>query len=139
MKILKLILLSTGGAAVTLGATARAVRTQVYIPVPTPVLYHGAISYSQTRNLSSGSFNASSRLEAESIALNACLENGIKDCSIVMYLRNTCGALAASPDGSFGAARNNSLDIAERQALEKCRELGGRDCKPKQAFCSNGR
>jgi len=84
----------------------------------------GAIAYS----LESGTYgygtDYDSREEAESAALDACveaLEEEGQECSVELWFKNAYGALAEGDNG-FGTGWGKYKQDAQLHALEKCQE-----------------
>ncbi len=82
--------------------------------------YYGAIAYSAANRSASYSYDYPSRSAAEANALQRCSESA-SDCSVVLWFRNACGALAVGPNGT-GHAWAGGRTAAEREALRYCSE-----------------
>jgi hypothetical protein len=95
---------------------------------------YGAIAYSR-RSGHYGYFRgAESQAGAERRALEKC--EG-RDCRIVGWFRNSCGALATGEDGQVtGFGHDNRLDEAKERSVRNCRENGGRRCRVVISACA---
>jgi hypothetical protein len=84
---------------------------------------YGAIAYSPSTGAHGWSFDYGSRVAAENAALANCRQHAT-DCSVPIWFRNACGALAVGPNG-YGSGWGTSRSIAERLALKICRQNSG--------------
>jgi len=83
--------------------------------------YFGAIAYSQANRDVGWSYDHSSQSAAENSAYNECRGvTGARDCEVVIWFRNACGALAIAPDGAYGSGWGEDQATAERKALQSC-------------------
>ena len=80
--------------------------------------FFGAIAYSPSTGAHGWSFDYRSRAEAESVALTNCGKHA-SDCTVPIWFRNACGALAVGPKG-YGSGWGTSQKIAEGYALQVC-------------------
>ncbi len=112
------------GALATLIGTAAIARGDRY----------GAIAYSQRTGNYGYADNAGTRAGAERRALENC--EG-RDCKIMGWFRNSCGALATGEGGRiWGWDHNTSLREAKESAVEHCRHEGGRRCRVVISACT---
>jgi len=86
---------------------------------------YGAIAYSRSTNQCGSSHDFGTRAEAEARALAAC---GSPDCYIVIWLKDTCGALAVGEGSAIGYGYARTRKAASTEALARCRG-SGRKCK----------
>jgi hypothetical protein len=77
-------------------------------------------------------------------AMQMCRDNGGRNCRVVVtYERGWCVATAtdyvdSSPNACNGQSswgRHRTDSLAQRLALDSCRESGGRRCEPRGANC----
>jgi uncharacterized protein DUF4189 len=85
--------------------------------------YYGAIAYSPTNRAHGWAFDYPSRSAAERRALAQCGRHA-KDCTVPVWFRNACGALAVGLDG-YGSGWGSSRRSAEGQAVQSCRRYSG--------------
>jgi hypothetical protein len=79
----------------------------------------GAIAYDQYAGKEGFSWNQPSEAEANEQALRQC---GSKDCRVYPVSPKACGALArSSTDQAWGGAERQTLDLARRDAVERCK------------------
>ena len=91
---------------------------------PTP---RGAIAYNASTGYASIVVNQTSQADANTEAIRQCPYGG---CSIVLEFSGdgTCGALATSSNGAWGAASGGSKELADTRAQEDCVRRGGNSC-----------
>lgn len=85
--------------------------------------YYGAIAYSPLNRAHGWAYDYPSRLDAERRALAVCRRHA-EDCTVPVWFRNACGALAVGADG-YGSGWGSSRKSAEGQALQSCRRFSG--------------
>lgn len=78
---------------------------------------YGAIALSDRTGNSGASWDYPNRFAAERSALESC---GARDCEVVIWFSNSCGALAQADDGASGWASAYIRSAAENQALRNC-------------------
>jgi serine/threonine-protein kinase len=102
---------------------------------------HGAIAYSERKEVYGYSKDFGSAREAASAAVNNCRKEdvGAGDCKVVVTFHNACGALALGNDGAYGSAWAMSQREASSKALVECRPYGGTSCKVESQVCSGAR
>lgn len=100
---------------------------------PAPRISYGAIAYSPDSGAWGYSEQYGSRAQAESRARKECRE---KDCEIAAWFYNSCGAVAASDNGSWGGAQGGSVERAQQGAQARCAKEGGTNCKILFSRCS---
>ena len=84
---------------------------------------YGAIAYSSSSGAHGWSIDYRSRAAAENAALANCQQHAA-DCSVPIWFRNACGALAVGSNG-YGSGWGTSRSIAESIALRGCRVHSG--------------
>ena len=84
-------------------------------PAPAYADYFGAIAYNSYSGAYGYSFDYGDRYGAEQRALSECGGG----CSVAVWFRNACGALATGPSG-WGAASAGNRGAAESTALSYC-------------------
>jgi serine/threonine-protein kinase len=82
---------------------------------------YGAIAFSQDTGRHGYSYNYDSRGEAERRALNECG----RGCTVAVWFRNACGALAVGEDNAYGSGWSTSRREAENIAMNGCGEHSG--------------
>jgi len=80
---------------------------------------YGAIAYSPSTRAHGWAYDYPSRAAAERAALANCRRQA-SDCTVPIWFRNACGALAIGPNG-YGTGWGTSRGLAERYALSSCR------------------
>jgi hypothetical protein len=116
-------IIAVGALATLLGASAFA-RADRY----------GAIAYSVRTGHYGFADNAGTRGGAERRALENC--EG-RDCKVMVWFRNSCGALATGEGGRvYGWAHDTSLREAKVNAVEHCRHQGGHHCQVVISACT---
>ncbi|MEN9215575.1 MAG: DUF4189 domain-containing protein [Gloeomargarita sp. DG_1_6_bins_138] len=96
----------------------------------------GAIAWSQRTGAQGYAWNYRTRLGAENRALQECeAQSGTGDCRIMVWFRNACGSIAQTRDGSVGTGWGSNPALAEKYALQSCRQYGA--CRITRTFCSN--
>jgi len=101
---------------------------------------HGAIAYSELKEVYGYSRDFGTPREAASAAVGNCRkeDKGASDCRVVVTFRNACGALARGDKGAYGSAWATSSREAASKALAECRPHGGSSCKIERQVCSGG-
>ena len=94
---------------------------------------YGAIAYSPDSGAWGYSEEYGSRAQAEGRARKECRE---KDCEIATWFYNSCGAVAASNNGSWGGAQGDDVRSAQQGAQARCAKEGGTNCKVLFSRCS---
>lgn len=102
---------------------------------------HGAIAYSERKEVYGYSYDFGSERDASSAAVSNCRkeDSGATDCKVVVTFRNACGALALGDKGAYGSAWGNSQREASNKALVECRPYGGASCKVERQVCSGAK
>jgi hypothetical protein len=91
----------------------------------------GAIAFSQSSGAHGWSYDFGSRWAAEDAALRQC--GG--DCSVVVWFRNACGALAVGGGNAYGTGWSASRHEAEAIALSNCYQHSG-SCSIRRWACT---
>ena len=94
---------------------------------------YGAIAYSPGTGAHGWSIDYGSREAAESVALQNCRKHA-GDCTVPIWFRNACGALAVGPSG-YGSGWGTDRSLAERYAMQSCRKHG-RNCQIRRWACT---
>lgn len=103
---------------VTMTAAALAVFAVSFAAVPAQAGF-GAIAYDQYAGKEGFSWNQPSEAEANELALKQCAS---QDCRVYPVSPKACGALARSDkDQAWGGAERQTLDLAKRDAVERCK------------------
>jgi hypothetical protein len=106
----------------------------------TPADQYAAIAVADSNVKISGiSWRASSKSEANSVALEECRKQGGTDCRLQMWASNACLALATSEDGKWGTNWNTNRALAQNGAIQQCRSVNGQRCVIQQSACTNDR
>jgi Domain of unknown function (DUF4189) len=93
----------------------------------------GAIAYSPGTGAHGWANNHSSREAAEAAALQNCRQHA-GDCTVPIWFRNACGALAVGTAG-YGSGWGTSRQLAENYALQVCRKFTG-NCGIRRWVCT---
>jgi hypothetical protein len=80
--------------------------------------HYAAIAFSSSSGALGWSNDYSSRDDAEEEALRECGPG----CTVVIWFKNACGAIATSPDHGYGSGWADSRGEAEATAMRVCRE-----------------
>ena len=80
--------------------------------------YYGAIAYSPRTSAHGWANDHPSRQEAEKAALGNCRKFA-KDCQVLVWFRNACGAVAVGSKG-YGWGWGEKESSAEIEALKNC-------------------
>jgi hypothetical protein len=99
----------------------------------------GAIAYSPSARATGVAYDWGDRASAEDAALNACLQlvGTTAGCEVVLWFYNNCGAIATTPDGTYGTGYGARKYLAEGYALQVCRQQGGGDsCAVQRTICT---
>jgi len=94
---------------------------------------YGAIAYSADSGDIGYSEKFANRVEAEQRAKREC---GKSDCEIAAWFYDSCGALAADDDGTWGGAQGGNEQRARQAAIARCVKEGGKSCKVIATQCS---
>ncbi len=98
--------------------------------------FYGAIARSRSTGNKGYASGYRSREAAESAALRECRRvSGAWDCTVLLWFRNACGSIAESRDGGAGTGWGRTPTVAERYALDSCRNVGG-GCRVVRTFCT---
>ena len=84
--------------------------------------YYGAIAYSQSTGSYGFSYDHPTRARAENGALSECLARA-NDCTVALWFRNACGALAIGAGGGWGTGWGSNRGLAESAAIQTCRRF----------------
>ena len=84
------------------------------------------------------SYSFGSRAAAAERAERECRSNasGKGKCNEALWFYNSCGALAVSAEGKWGAQWAYSQRAAAAAAMKTCQSVGGHKCIVQQSFCS---
>jgi len=85
----------------------------------------GAIAIDQTSLKSGISWNASTKQEANRLAMSSCKT---AQCEIVTNFENQCAAVAMGTNGSYGYMLSATISQARKVALETCKKYEGINC-----------
>jgi serine/threonine-protein kinase len=97
---------------------------------------YGAISYSPSTGAHGWSKNYKTQSAAEARSQRECESYaGTGDCTILVWFRNACGALAVGPNG-YGSGWGATRPLAESQALQSCGQYSS-GCTIKQLVCTD--
>jgi len=77
----------------------------------------------------------SNNYPSQNDAINRVRNNCGGACKTIKTFYNTCGAIASAPNGAWGWAWNNSLEVAKSEAMAYCMD-NGRNCQPRAWACS---
>ena len=93
---------------------------------------HGAIAFGQNDRDQAVAYGVAwdypSRDDAQEAAVNACLDGGGSDCTVLAWFQNGCGALAMDQYGMAQGKGARTLEQAEARALQTCEAAGGVGC-----------
>ena len=93
---------------------------------------HGAIAFGQNDQYQAVAYGVAwdypSRDDVQEAAVNACLDGGGLDCTVLAWFQNGCGALAVDQYGMAQGKGARSLEQAEARALRTCEAAGGVGC-----------
>lgn len=102
----------------------------------------GAIAYSVKSDKWGRSWGYSTRGEAEAVALKNCKAQGGRNCTIALWLENSCGALARAK----GTKSINQTGVswgfdneagAKSRAIAECSKRNSGDCWVVTSVCSS--
>ncbi len=89
----------------------------------------GAISYSPSTKVYASGI-ARTKQSAINSALNNCIsDSSAQDCTVPLWFKNGWGALAVGSTGGYGTGWGSSQPLAERFALQTCRNYGNKNCQ----------
>ena len=94
---------------------------------------YGAIAYSPSTKADGWAYDYASRAAAEGAALSNCRQNA-GDCTVPIWFRNACGALAVGSNG-YGSGWGSNRRRAETYALSTCRKNTS-GCSVKRWACT---
>jgi Domain of unknown function (DUF4189) len=83
------------------------------------------------------SWQASSKADANDMALSYCQKNGGQQCKVQMLAWNTCVALATGDDGAWAVDWNDSKAVAGSRVLQTCRNDKGKNCSVRFSICAS--
>jgi len=125
-----------GRIAIIFSATLAGLRHKIAIPLLAMSLLayltasasaednYGAFAFSENTGAYGYSYDHSSRGSAEKDALNRCSGS----CTVVLWFKNACGALAAGDGHGYGTGWAGNRSRAEEIAMSNCEERTD-DCK----------
>lgn len=117
-------------------STQRAICVQNCISNGEGWVNFGAIAFSPTTEIFGYSRDFQSQGSAEDRAITECRKaGGDDDCEIVVWFKNTCGALASDGEGAYGAEWGETAHQAQAQALAYCGEQTDNACKVRLSIC----
>ncbi len=93
----------------------------------------GAIAYSPKTQAHGWAYDFASQAEAESAALANCRKQA-GDCTVPIWFRNACGALAVGPSG-YGSGWGVDQKTAEGFALQTCKKYS-KGCNIRRWVCT---
>ena len=100
---------------------------------------HGAIAFghiAQDEAVAYGfAWDYPSRDEAQEAAMNACLDSGGWECTVLSWFQNGCGALAIDQYGMAQGKGARSHEQAEARAVRTCEAAGGVGCAVVESQC----
>jgi hypothetical protein len=94
--------------------------------------YYAAIAFSQRSGNYGYSNDYGTRRSAEREALERC---GGDDCTVVLWFRNACGALATGDDNGYGTGWATTRGEAEEIATSSCNEQA-ENCSVIRCVCT---
>lgn len=97
---------------------------------------YGAIAYSPGTGAYGYSHNYRSRGQAEQAALGNCVRHA-RDCRVVVWFYNACGALASGRRNGWGHGFASTRQQAANIAMNYCRQ-NDQGCQLRQTVCSFG-
>ncbi len=118
------------------------IATSAFANVPQP---YGAIAYSPTDGAIGIAQKTVNQEAAEQTAMGNCaVLAGGRNCRVVVWYYNACGALSVASNGAWGADWGSTtagelmkgINAAHQKARSYCAQNGGTDCQLKQASCS---
>lgn len=103
-----------------------------------PAQKHAAIAYSrETRGFgSSTELPTRQAAEAKAIAECAATASSPTDCKVVVWFYNRCGTLVLGDPTAYGWAHNLQPAVSTKEAMDRCKEFGGENCRVVRDFCS---
>jgi hypothetical protein len=103
-----------------------------------PADAYTAIAVSADAPAKSGtSWRAASQEAASAAALKGCLKQSGAPCTIGVWARNSCAALATSNGPKYATAWNDSRRQAESEALRTCETTSGQRCLIQVSVCAD--
>jgi serine/threonine-protein kinase len=96
---------------------------------------YGAIAYSPSTGADGWAFDYPTRGVAESMALQDCRKYA-DDCTVPLWFRDACGALAVGDNNGYGTGWGTSRSIAESYALQTCRKFTSK-CAIRRWACTS--
>jgi len=98
---------------------------------------YAAIAVSSDAPAKSGTaWRASSQEAASAAALKGCLKVSGAPCTIGVWTRNSCAALATSNGPKYATAWNESRQKAKSEALRTCETTSGQKCLIQATVCA---
>ena len=82
------------------------------------------------------SWSYDSHAAARNRAVGECRSRGGTNCGELVWFRGTCGALAIGDHNGYGSGWGTSIALAERYALQSCRNHGNRNCRIAASRCA---
>jgi hypothetical protein len=95
----------------------------------------GAIAYGRGSGAWGSSYQWDSREKAESTAMANC-QKYAKDCEVMVWFSDQCGAVAAEDGGDAYWGLGDGEGAAREDAMNKCAKGGGRNCQVQASQCS---
>jgi hypothetical protein len=119
-----------GGTAVA--ATVAGIAASTAAPAQAADQY-AAIAYSPATGAYGTGYNASSRQQAEDLAMGACVRYGGTDCQIAAWVQKGCASLGVAADGAW----QGEYAATPADADGEVRHTLGPDAKIIAQACSN--
>jgi len=118
---------------------ATAIMAAILLLGAVPAHAHGAIAFGhipQDQAVAYGfAWDYSATGEAQEAAMNACLDSGGSDCTVLAWFQNGCGALAMDQYGMAQGKGARTQDQAEARALRTCEAAEGVGCAVAGSAC----
>jgi Domain of unknown function (DUF4189) len=95
--------------------------------------HYGAIAYSTNNGRYGYTYDYSTQASAEAEALKNC---GDLSCTIILWFKNSCAALAIGDGYSYGVAWASGRGDAETSAMTYCSQ-NGKGCSIAQWVCTS--
>ncbi len=105
-------------------------------PAATSTDLYAAIAYSKSTGRTGIGYNFATRAGAEARAIQRC---GVSDCTIKVWVRNGCCALAVGDRGAYGWSyryRSDAYSEARARATNECNRRGT-NCRIAAWACTN--
>jgi len=98
---------------------------------------YGAMAYSPGTGAYGYVYDLGSRSEAESGALAQCAgRTSGGDCKVLLWFKNSCGAIATATNGAYGSGWGESRALAEQNAVTSC-SRNASNCQPLAWACTS--